>query len=390
MPRPAPFSVVVDGIVYRFQTHGGINTYLNSTLPLVAARPGVKVEFLMPNPCKGVPPAPPVRRVRRDWLPADGKRSGTVSNGIGILVDKLNSKLLGLRIRRRGRCIFQSSFATWTTDAVPHVGMAYDLNHELFPDEYQGPFGVMLRRNYRECLTRARRIIAISHKTKSDVVKFYRIDPGKIDVVHLAVDRQTFWPDRNPATLDLVQAQLGHREPYILYVGGRQGAYKNFDRLLRAYAESPARDKLTLVVIGRPWNEDEVRLMGELSIGEKVRLIVSPSDALLRGLYSFANAFVYPSLHEGFGLPLLEAMACGTIAIASDIEVFREVAADAAMYFDPASPGDMGRVLEAALDEGVRQEYIRRGTEQLARYSWAKTAQQTYAVYQTTLDAFEN
>jgi glycosyltransferase involved in cell wall biosynthesis len=104
-------------------------------------------------------------------------------------------------------------------------------------------------------------------------------------------------------------------------------------------------------------------------------------------LYSFASAFIYPSYHEGFGIPLLEAMACGTLVLASDTEVFREVAGDAAMYFNPYNATELSRMLEAALDEPTRQEYIARGFDRVEQFSWDKCADQTYEVYEKALAA---
>jgi glycosyltransferase involved in cell wall biosynthesis len=93
----------------------------------------------------------------------------------------------------------------------------------------------------------------------------------------------------------------------------------------------------------------------------------------------------FPSYNEGFGIPLLEAMACGTLILASNTEVFHEVARDAAVFFDPYDSIDISKVLEVSLDEGIREKYIARGFEQVAKYSWAKCAEQTMSVYQQAM-----
>ena len=372
--------VIVDGIVYGFQQHGGINTYFNEVLPRIARKYGVLVDVLVPRNSRGQPPMPPIRIVSRNIIPARW-RSDKLA---GPFLDALNSKWIELRIRCNNNSVFHSTYFTYLAAPVPQVAMAYDMNHELFPDQYKDELGQWLRRQYREHLRRATRIIAISEKTKKDVIRFYNIDPSIIDVAHLATNRGIFWPEQNWKRLNGVNGTMRMGEPYVLYVGGRW-SYKNFYRLLAAFAQSAVRDKATLVVAGEPWNQNELMLIRALDLEEKVRLIVEPSDDLLRVLYSCAAAFVYPSYNEGFGIPLLEAMACGTLVLASDNEVFNEVAGDAAIYFDPYDLTGISRALETSLDDKIRKEYIGRGFVQVAKYSWDQCAEQTHAVYRKAL-----
>ena len=372
--------VIVDGIVYGFQQHGGINTYFNEVLPRIARKYGVLVDVLVPRNSRGQPPMPPIRIVSRNIIPARW-RSDKLT---GPFLDALNSKWIELRIRCNNNSVFHSTYFTYLAAPVPQVAMAYDMNHELFPDQYKHEWGQWLRRQYREHLRRATRIIAISEKTKKDVIRFYNIDPSIIDVAHLATNRGIFWPEQNWKRLNGVNGTMRMGEPYVLYVGGRW-SYKNFYRLLAAFAQSAVRDKATLVVAGEPWNQNELMLIRALDLEAKVRLIVEPSDDLLRVLYSCAAAFVYPSYNEGFGIPLLEAMACGTLVLASDNEVFNEVAGDAAIYFDPYDLTGISRALETSLDDKIRKEYIGRGFVQVAKYSWDQCAEQTHAVYRKAL-----
>jgi len=372
--------VIVDGIVYGFQQHGGINTYFNEVLPRIARKYGVLVDVLVPRNSRGQPPMPPIRIVSRNIIPARW-RSDKLA---GPFLDALNSKWIELRIRCNNNSVFHSTYFTYLAAPVPQVAMAYDMNHELFPDQYKHEWGQWLRRQYREHLRRATRIIAISEKTKKDVIRFYNIDPSIIDVAHLATNRGIFWPEQNWKRLNGVNGTMRMGEPYVLYVGGRW-SYKNFYRLLAAFAQSAVRDKATLVVAGEPWNQNELMEIRSLDLEAKVRLIVEPSDDLLRVLYSCAAAFVYPSYNEGFGIPLLEAMACGTLVLASDNEVFNEVAGDAAIYFDPYDLTGVTRALETSLDDRIRKEYIGRGFVQVAKYSWDQCAEQTHAVYRKAL-----
>jgi glycosyltransferase involved in cell wall biosynthesis len=377
--------IIVDGVVYGFQKFGGINTYFNEVMSRLAKRPSTKVEIFVPRPCSGRLPPGPVIRLRRDLFPEHGLGiSWRLDQRIRPIFKKLNNAVMFLRARARRPCVFHSTYFTLLPASVPQVASAYDMNHELFPEMYQSDWGMWLRRQYRQYLTNATRIIAISEKTKKDIVRFYALDPSIIDVVHLAIDRKSFWPERDPVRRNHLRETAGLDGPYLLYVGMRND-YKNFDGLLHAMAQSHLREQLTLAVAGRPWQEKELALVRRLGLETRVRLIVNPSDEVLRALYSFANGFVYPSCHEGFGIPLLEAMACGTLVLASDTEVFHEVAGDAAVYFNPDDPADIARAFEAALDEPTRADYRERGFAQLSRYSWERCAERTYEVYQKAL-----
>ena len=377
-------NIIVDGIVYGFQKYGGINTYFNEVMPRIAERYGATVHLLIPRTAEGSPPRPPVRVLPREFMPYRTGLSWRLDKFIEPRIEKINFRLMDLWVRSKKKCVFHSSYFTWVGDSVPQVGMVHDMNHELFPELYQDKWGLWLRQQYREYLSHATRIIAVSQKTKNDIIRFYGIDPPIIDVVYHATNKNRFWPEQGSNGRKLLQTNTGLRSPYILYVGGRW-TYKNFNGLLRAFAQSSLNGKMTLAVVGPPWNQRELQQIWDFGLDSNVQLIVNPPDELLRALYSFATAFVYPSYNEGFGIPLLEAMACGTLILASDSEVFHEVAGDTAIYFNPYDPVDMSRVFEASLDENTRKEYIARGFKQVAKYSWDTCAEQTMFVYQKAM-----
>lgn len=377
--------VIVDGIVYGRQTHGGINTYFNQVLPRIASRPETIVEVLLPAVCKGGAPGEPVRRLARDLLPTRTGLSWRLDERLQPAVERFNMALTAVRAMSKRGVVFQSTYFTSLPCPVRHVAIALDLNHEVFPHLYADDFGRWLRHRYPRYLRDARRIIAISQTTKRHLTEFYGTDPDLVDVVHLATDPSIFYEDRSESALRHLSDQLDIRLPYLLYVGVHSSAFKNFTTLLEAVVRWTARAPLTLVVAGPPWNHQERELIRALPRDVAVRLVPEPADALLRMLYSFAAAFVYPSMAEGFGIPLLEAMACGTTILASDITVFHEVAGDAAIYFDPRDSGDLVKAIERALDPIVRAEYRARGLRQLGRYSWDRAAAETYRVYEKAL-----
>src|SRR5262249_11892882 len=159
-------------------------------------------------------------------------------------------------------------YFTSVSDSVPHVAIALDMNHERLRERYTGHFGVWLRYKYAEYLMRATRVIAISQSTKDDIIRYYGIDPGLIDVVHLATDARLYRPEGDRQRLDALGAKYGLRRPYILYVGGRFTPYKNFQRLVEAFALSGLRNELTLVTAGSPLDPSEQELISNLGLRE--------------------------------------------------------------------------------------------------------------------------
>jgi len=379
--------ITVDGFVWGFQKYGGINTYFNQVLPRVAAFPDTQVDVFVPRGAVGVLPAPPCRILWRDFR-ASRSRGWPGTKLRRRVIRKINALPLtaGALFRRKG--IFHSSYYTRVLGGHVHVASAYDMNHEIFPQDYQTQWGRWLRKTYRRYLTRADRIIAISQKTKDDITRFYQIESSRIDVVHLATNHQVFFAEKKgDGDSDLEQVlECSPVRPYFLFVGMRQ-MYKNFERLTRAYAASTLKADVDLVVAGHAWSEPEQQLIQGLGIQSNVRLVVQPTDTTLRKLYSHALAFVFPSIHEGFGIPLLEAMACGAMVLAADTEVFREVIGNAALYFDPYSEAEIRIALESALDSDLRQRHSAMGLTQVGKYSWDRCAQQTFEIYRSALNS---
>ena len=174
------------------------------------------------------------------------------------------------------------------------------------------------------------------------------------------------------------------KSPYVLYVGARHH-YKNFPGLLRAFSASRlAKDFFLICAGGGGFNDQELRAIH--SEGLQTRILVLPrvSNEELGALYSQAHLFVYPSLHEGFGLPPVEAMTCGTVPVVSNAASIPEICQDAAVYFDPYSTDSMVNALELASYDSTLREAIRvKGKEIAAQYSWAECSRKTLQLYRS-------
>jgi glycosyltransferase involved in cell wall biosynthesis len=230
---------------------------------------------------------------------------------------------------------------------------------------------------------RATRIIAPSEWTKREIVEYLGIRSDKIRVIFEAARE-----GMRPLTADECRGVLdkhGIRRPYLLYVGTIEPR-KNLLALLRAYDEllraTPHRPQLVMCG-GRGWLCDEVfKLAEELKLSDRVRFTGYVEDADLPALYSAAEAFVYPSLYEGFGLPPLEAMACGAPVIASNVSSLPEVVGAGGLTHDPNDVQGLAQSMAQMLgDETAREHFRREGLKQAAKFSWDRAARETQALY---------
>ena len=225
-------------------------------------------------------------------------------------------------------------------------------------------------------------VIAVSECTKRDAVRFYGIPEEKITVIYEGVNPR-FRP-ASPETIASVRARYNLPEHFILYVGTIEPR-KNLTALLEAFHHLLATHDLRLVIVGKKgWLYEGFFLrLRELGLEDRVIFTGYVPDEDLPAIYSAAELFVFPSLYEGFGLPVLEAMACGVPVICSNTSSLPEVAGDAALLVDPTDVRALAGAMEQALtDEALRVTLRARGIERAQRFTWARAAQETMQVYE--------
>ena len=271
--------------------------------------------------------------------------------------------------------------------AVKKVVTCHDIA-SLLTDAYADEkFRRMKVERYEHIAGEATRIIATSESTRRDMARHLRVDARKITVIPLGVS-DDFHP-RPPEEVAAIRTRLGLEKDFLLSVGVVTRR-KNTRRVIEAFhAVSKGRD-IQLVLAGRRgygWQE-ELAPIEELGLKDKVRLLGYVADEDLPPLYSAARAVVFPSLYEGFGIPLVEAMACGTPVVTSNCSSLPEVAGDAALLVDPY---DTEAIAEAARrlldDEALRQALRARGIERAKLFPWSRTARDTLQVYREVAGA---
>lgn len=256
----------------------------------------------------------------------------------------------------------------------PFVLTVYDMIHERFKDMFPNN---KTTENKKILCEKASKIIAISESTKKDLIEFFDIEESKIEVIYLGNSMVL----DNKTTLDKVVPQK-----YILFVGSR-GGYKNFDRFINSIS-SLLNKNLDLSVVcvgGGKFTNNELDMFKNLTIINKV-LQYTLDDNSLSQFYAKAVMFVFPSLYEGFGIPVLEAFACDCPLLCSNTSSLPEIAGDGAEYFDPYSKESICNAVEKVLNsDEVKDKLIKNGRERLKHFSWEKTGEQTKDIYESVI-----
>ncbi len=284
---------------------------------------------------------------------------------------------------------------------LPTVLTVYDLIPLLFPEHSTARARLLFRWTTMLALRAAHIVIAISEATRRDILAHFRLSPERIVVIPLAADAR----DRGEGSgsrvelyADALAAQdvsrfiapasrLSLPENYVLYLGSNK-PHKNLARLVEAWhivtASGFQSPDIRLVIAGA-WDAryPEARArVDALGLSDRVLFLGPVADADLPALYAGARAFVFPSLYEGFGLPVLEAMACGAAVICSNASSLPEVAGEAALLVDPLDVEALAAAITRVLDDaGLAEDLRRRGLRQAARFSWSQTARRTLEIY---------
>lgn len=277
-----------------------------------------------------------------------------------------------LRLLKRDYDVFhQTHFETYCLKAIgskPMVTTFHDINFSKYTPN---PKIVAYQ---RKSLARADKVIAISEHTKRDLIDTFGINPDKVTVIYHGIELPPHNDDAPPFDF-----------PYVLFVGARE-KHKNFTLFAKAFAEFNRHfPDIHLVCTRGPFSTEEEVLLQGLGIREKSH-VISADEVMMNRLYRHALMFVFPSLYEGFGMPILEAMANDCPVVLSDQSCFPEIARDSALYFDPRDIGDMSdKMIKVAESTDLRDSLIAKGAVRVQDFSWQTCADKHLRVYESLL-----
>jgi glycosyltransferase involved in cell wall biosynthesis len=293
---------------------------------------------------------------------------------------------LSAELRRNRVDVLHVQFTAPPAAPCPVVVSIHDLSFEHLPQTFKRRSRMQLRMTVRRSARLASQVIVLSNHARNDIITTYNLNPEKITVIPLAAPAH-FAPVTDDNELQRVKKTYGINGPYVLCVGSIQPR-KNLTRLLHAYSllrrDDPKGKLPKLVVAGKyAWLfEETLHAIDRLALRDSVIITGYVPETDLPALYSGARCFVYPSYFEGFGLPPLEAMKCGTPVIVGNQTSVPEVVGDAAVLFDPFDVGDIASAIKSVIsDDALRATLKARGLERAKLFDWQQTARQTLEVY---------
>ncbi|MBI3549157.1 MAG: glycosyltransferase family 4 protein [Elusimicrobia bacterium] len=276
--------------------------------------------------------------------------------------------------------VFHTQYVGVRAGGAKLVLTIHDLSFEYFPESFPRDRALFLKMT-RFSAKAASAILTVSENTKRDLVRLYGIPAEKIHVIYNAA-HPSFAPCPDRAKVEAARRTYGIARDYFLSVGALQPR-KNLRRLIDAYnicRRDPRFDQELVIVGAKAWGRDNLADGG----APDVRFLGYVAEEDLPLLYNGATALAYPSLYEGFGLPVVEAMSCGTPVIASSTSSLPEVCGEAALYVDPLSVGSIAGALKTmASNEGLRDRLSAEGLRQAGKFSWREAARKTLEVYES-------
>lgn len=351
-------SIIFDPQIFCLQAYGGISRYFVELASQLSIAGDISAEIYAP--------------LHINQLYSGGKRVRTTMPGSKKLITISNLMGLYRYLNASGGCATDILHHTyyWPVPLGSWRGKRVTTIHDMIDERVSpNPLKSLLKR--RSALA-ADHIICVSENTRNDLIAYFGIDASKISVVHLGCNP--------PSSASLSRC---YAAPYVLFVGERR-KYKNFLGLLSAFGLSKAlRDDFHIVCFGGgEFSDSELAAIEQAGLNRKACTQISGGDEVLSALYFYAEAMVYPSFYEGFGLPPLEAMAHGAPVAASRVASIPEVLGGACQYFDPEHPESIVDALEQIVYKPARRdELIRLGQLRSAEFTWRKCADATRSVY---------
>jgi len=368
-PRPAI------GIDARRLKDFGIGSYIRNLLEAISKRPeSQRYRFRVY-----------ARLADREWMPDLPENFEIVEeNSPGYSLAELTR--FAIRLFRDRLDLFHATHYVLPPLRSRAIVTIHDIIHLLYPQFLPNRVALVYARvMIRRALARADRIITVSYNSKRDLVDYFGITPSRVDVIYNGVSSR-FRPDVPQEERVRVSRKYGLRPPYLLFLGGEK-PHKNVQNVVRAFAEARRGrpDLPHLLALAGPMPKNSARidaLIAALDVGAAIARPGLIEEDDLPGLFAGADVFLYPTLYEGFGLPVIEAMACGTPVLTSSTSALQEIAGGYAYLVDPLDVDAIARgIVALTTDPKVHADFVELGKKRALDFSWDKAAERTLEVY---------
>jgi len=360
--------ILLDNIIFNLQEYGGVSNYWYNLLEKSLENNYIfyfKDNYLNKNYYRSSIKLPDERIIKdRSKVPLKIKRYLSIKN-----IDKSCN-------------VFHSSYYRYAKGNIKNVTTVYDFVYEKYISKYNFKRVFHSWQKYW-AIKCSNYIIGISKNTLDDMLKYYpEFKNKKMRVIHLGIN-DDFYPVEKKNDFTIIKNRKLYDNSYFFYFGNRRG-YKNFVLLIKAYSNLIKNNKnipKLIVAGGGSFNKEEMKLLREKEVLTNTLKLKKIDDNELNLLYNYCSGFIYPSLYEGFGLPVIEAMKAGAPVICSNSSSIPEVAEEAAIYIDPYNVFELEEALLGLLDNSARKDLIYLGHKQSRKFSWDKMYRETLGIY---------
>ncbi|MBS0205670.1 MAG: glycosyltransferase family 4 protein [Planctomycetes bacterium] len=370
-PRPTGASIHADGLIFGLQRHGGVHRATQNLLIGLERRRDVQLRTYLPEKTVS----------DMSWLPPECVQHvpAPIRLRPGRVFSQLNRTISARRIsemwgRLDAGVFLATYYSTYPSLRIPQITVIHDMIYELFPDLTLSPQQEKHKADKRQAIAAADVIVCPSDSARRDVESLCDTTGKILRVIPWGVESEYRPTDDSDQVRGFVE-KITSGAPYLLYVGGRDGT-KNFVPLAMAYSRWAGRRDIHLLSVGGgSFSNQENSIFRALRLTGRVHCVPALSNLDLVLAYNGASACVMPSLYEGYGFPVLEAMACGCPVAASNVSSLPEVGGDAAIYFDPTDHDSIVTALEEVIRVPKNGDRVARGLERAGELTWTRAVE---------------
>lgn len=361
--------IYFDGIIYSWQKGGGVHRYFTELIERFSKNKTLKIILLIQEPNYSINFEDAEIKKIKCFIKWTDKTFKYLRKFFSLI----NKLRLNNFFKDIDTGIFHSTYyTTYRKIKIPQVVTVHDMTHEKFPIFFNSPGAKRFIKNKKKCIEKSDAIICVSEATKKSLLEFYKINEDKISVIYHGISE---------AYLKETEQSQRTSRPYFLFVGNRD-FYKNFDFLLKAFSKWDKNKTYDILLTGSPLKELEIELIKKLDLSLQIKYSGFVDEINLQKLYSGSEALIFPSLDEGFGLPILEAISCKTRVLASDIEVFREIGENMITYFNPTNEHSLIKALEKISLEEIKREDLEKNANYVKnKFTWDTCVNKTVEIY---------